>query len=306
VLAVATKAASSPASILILGECGTGKTVLARAIHDQSPQRGNPFLTLHCPSLSRDLVESELFGHAKGAFTGATSDTWGKVAAAEGGTLFLDEIGELSLSTQPKLLRLIEAKEYERVGESKVRRANVRIIAATNRNLEQAVKEGRFREDLFYRLSVIHIHVPPLRERREEIPHLASFFLREAGDRLSKLDVRLSQSTLELFDDYPWPGNVRQLRNEIQRAVALAPSGGAIEPEHLSRQLAAAMTSGTTGSPRGRRATLADAVGKLERETIRAALEQASGNVSQTARLLGLTRRGLYLKMSRLGLGPRS
>src|SRR6266481_1756831 len=162
---IALKAAATPATILLQGESGTGKTVLARAIHANSPQKENPFVTVNCPSLSRELLESDLFGHLKGAFTGAVNDTFGKVAAADGGTLFLDEIGELPLEIQPKLLRLLQEKEYERIGEAKTRRANVRLISATNRNLEEAVQEGRFREDLFYRLNVICIPLPPLRQR---------------------------------------------------------------------------------------------------------------------------------------------
>ena len=292
-------------TVLITGESGTGKDLVARAIHSGSLRRSSVFLPFNCTSATRDLADSQLFGHRRGSFTGAVSDQPGVLRSAAAGTIFLDEIGDLPLDVQPKLLRFLEQGEILPVGETRPMRVDVRVIAATNADLEQRVAEGRFREDLFYRLSVIHLHVPPLRERREEIPHLASFFLREAGDRLSKPEVRLSQSTLELFDDYAWPGNVRQLRNEIQRAVALAPSAGAIEPEHLSRQFAGLAGSGTSGASRGRRTTLAEAVGKLERDTIRVALEQASGNVSRTARLLGLTRRGLYLKMRRLGLEAR-
>src|SRR5216684_8822443 len=174
---VALKAAGTPATMLLLGESGTGKTVLARAIHANSPQREHAFVTVNCPSLSRELLESELFGHVKGSFTGAVADTLGKVAAADGGTLFLDEIGELPLEIQPKLLRLLQEKEYERLGETKTRRANVRLISATNRDLDKAVREGRFREDLFYRLNVISIHVPPLRERPADLENTAAAYL---------------------------------------------------------------------------------------------------------------------------------
>src|SRR4051794_8362349 len=174
---VALKAAGTPATVMILGESGTGKTVLARTIHENSPQKENMFVTVSCPSLSRELLESELFGHIKGAYTGAVAETWGKVSLADGGTLFLDEIGDLPLEIQPKLLRLLQEREYERVGEAKTRKANVRVIAASNRNLEQAVKEGRFREDLFYRLNVISLRVPSLRERKADVPKIALNYL---------------------------------------------------------------------------------------------------------------------------------
>jgi DNA-binding NtrC family response regulator len=226
--------------------------------------------------------------------------------SAVGGTLFLDEIGDLPLDVQPKLLRFLEQGEVLPVGETRPIRVDVRVVAATNADLEQRVTEGKFREDLFYRLSVINIHVPPLRERREEIPHLSTLFLREVSERLGKPDVRLSPETLDLFDTYDWPGNVRQLRNEVQRAVALAPAGGLVTPDHLSPQLSgmAAETETKNLGPR-RRQNLATAVEKLEREMIHGALERSSGNISETARVLGLTRRGLYLKLRRLGIDAR-
>lgn len=293
-------------TVLLTGESGTGKDLVARAIHGGSLRRGGVFLPYNCTSATSELADSQLFGHRRGSFTGAVSDQPGVLRSAAGGTIFLDEIGDLPLDVQPKLLRFLEQGEILPVGETRPLRVDVRVIAATNADLEQRVGEGRFREDLFYRLSVIHIHVPPLRERREEIPHLASYFLRETCERLGKPDVRLGPATLELFDEYGWPGNVRQLRNEIQRAVAMAPAGGLVEPDLLSRQLAGLAGVGAApGRARGRGVTLAGAVEKLERDLIRSALERASGNVSQTARLLGLTRRGLYLKLRRLGLEAR-
>jgi len=206
---------------------------------------------------------------------------------------------------QPKLLRFLEQGEVLPVGETRPQRVDVRVVAATNADLEQRVSAGKFREDLFYRLSVIRIHVPPLRERREEIPHLSTFFLREACERLGKPGVQLSPDTLDIFDTYGWPGNVRQLRNEVQRAVALAPAGGVVTADILSAALGAstALDPGIAARGRVRKTTLAAAVEKLEREMIQNALERSGGNISATARSLGLTRRGLYLKMERLQIG---
>ncbi len=292
-------------TVLITGESGTGKDLVARAIHSGSLRRDAVFLPYNCTSATRELADSQLFGHRRGSFTGAVSDQPGVLRSAAGGTIFLDEIADLPLDIQPKLLRFLEQGEILPVGETRPIRVDVRVIAATNADLEQRVAEGRFREDLFYRLSVIHIHVPPLRERREEIPHLASYFLREACDRLAKPGLSLSPATLELFDAYAWPGNVRQLRNEIQRAVALAPPGGSIEPEHLSPQLVGRLLDPATPPALMRGLTLAGAVDRLERELIEATLERTGGNISRAARTLGLTRRGLYLKMRRLGVRVR-
>lgn len=294
-------------TVLITGESGTGKDLVARAIHAGSPRKDNMFLPYNCTSATRELADSQLFGHRRGSFTGAVADQPGVLRTAVGGTLFLDEVGDLPLDVQPKLLRFLEQGEVLPVGDTRPQRVDVRVVAATNVDLESRVSEGRFREDLFYRLSVIHMHVPPLRERREEIPHLSTFFLREACERLGKPGVRLNAETLDLFDTFPWPGNVRQLRNEVQRAVAMAPPAGLITPELLSAAFGTRGLYVDTNSPsRHRRPTLAAAVEKIEREMIQAALERAAGNISESARLLGLTRRGLYLKMERLGVGaPR-
>ena len=221
-------------TVLITGESGTGKDLVARAIHAGSPRRDNMFLPYNCTSATRELADSQLFGHRRGSFTGAVADQPGVLRTAVGGTLFLDEVGDLPLDVQPKLLRFLEQGEVLPVGDTRPHRVDVRVVAATNADLEQRVADGKFREDLFYRLSVIRIHVPPLRERREEIPHLSTFFLREACERLSKPGVRLSAETLDIFDTFSWPGNVRQLRNEVQRAVAMAPPAGIITPELLS------------------------------------------------------------------------
>jgi DNA-binding NtrC family response regulator/tetratricopeptide (TPR) repeat protein len=295
-------------TVLLTGESGTGKDLVARAIHAGSPRSSAMFLPYNCTTTTRELADSQLFGHRRGSFTGAVADQPGVLRSAVGGTLFLDEIGDLPLDVQPKLLRFLEQGEVLAVGETRPIRVDVRVIAATNADLEQRVAEGKFREDLFYRLSVIRIHVPPLRERREEIPHLSTLFLREASERLGKPDVRLSADTLDLFDAYAWPGNVRQLRNEVQRAVAMAPAGGLVTPEHLSPQLAALAgeANATTAPALRRRQTLSVAVERLERDMIRGALEHSGGNISETARVLGLTRRGLYLKLRRLGLEMRA
>jgi DNA-binding NtrC family response regulator len=290
-------------TVLITGESGTGKDLVARAIHAGSPRRDNSFLPYNCTSATRELADSQLFGHRRGAFTGAIADQPGVLRSAVGGTLFMDEVGDLPLDVQPKLLRFLEQGEVLPVGDTRPQRVDVRVVAATNADLEQRVADGQFREDLFYRLSVIRIHVPPLRERREEIPHLSTFFLRESSERLDKPGVRLSPETLDLFDAFDWPGNVRQLRNEIQRAVAMAPRQGVITPELLSAPFGTLLESAASPARvRVPRMSLGSAVGQLEREMIEAALEHTRGNISESARTLGLTRRGLYLKMDRLGV----
>ena len=233
---VALKAAGTPATIMLTGESGTGKTVLARAIHENSPQKDNAFVTVSCPSLSRELLESELFGHVKGAFSGAVAETWGKISLADGGTLFLDEIGDLPLEIQPRLLRLLQEKEYERVGEAKPRQADVRVIAATNRNLEDAVKQGRFREDLYYRLNVISLRLPSLRERPGgTAPHrtrLSALLFRQCGKKIEGFSMAAEQAILS----YAWPGNLRELRNVVERAVILS-GHSRLEPDDLPENL---------------------------------------------------------------------
>jgi hydrogenase-4 transcriptional activator len=295
--------------VLITGESGTGKELVARAIHVGSHRSAAMFLPYNCTTTGRDLADSQLFGHRRGAFTGAVSDQPGLIRSAAGGTLFLDEIGDLPPDVQPKLLRFLEQSEIMPIGETRPQRVDVRVLAATNADLEQRVAEGKFREDLFYRLNVIRIHVPPLRDRSEEIPHLSTFFLREALERLGKPDIDLSSQTLEVFSRYWWPGNVRQLKNEIQRAVALSAPGNTIEPAHLSPEISATRLPAGQGAARRSQAApanLASAVEQVERDLIQAALDQTRGNISETARTLGLTRRGLYLKLRRLGLDSRS
>jgi DNA-binding NtrC family response regulator/tetratricopeptide (TPR) repeat protein len=291
----------SDLTVLITGESGTGKDLVARSIHAGSPRGRGVYLPYNCTSATRELADSQLFGHRRGSFTGAVADQPGVIRSAAGGTMFLDEVGDLPIDVQPKLLRFLEQGEILPVGETRPIRVDVRVVAATNADLEQRVAESRFREDLFYRLSVIRIHVPPLRERREEIPHLSTFFVREAAERLGKPGVRLSADTLDVFDSFGWPGNVRQLRNEIQRAVAMAAPGGVITPDLLSPVFAGPATDTSPRSAR-RNITLGTAVERLERDMIETALQRTAGNISQTARALGLTRRGLYLKMDRLGI----
>jgi NtrC-family two-component system response regulator AlgB len=292
-LQIAFKAAESAATILILGPSGTGKSVLARELHRRSPQRDAPFVTISCPSLSRELLESELFGHVKGSFTGAVADAFGKVAAAEGGTLFLDEIGELALEIQPKLLRLLQEREYERVGEARPRRASVRVIAASNRNLAEEVKAGRFREDLFYRLNVIAVALPGLHERPGDFARLAENYRKFFAARLGKKITAFSPAVLTAFAGYRWPGNLRELRNVIERATILA-SGETIELCDLPEDLGA--PADVTVAV-GARVTL-DA---LETEHLRR-IVASSRSLDDAARTLGIDPATLYRKRQKLGL----
>jgi NtrC-family two-component system response regulator AlgB len=292
-LQTAFKAAETPANILILGLSGTGKSVLAREIHRRSARSAEAFVTVNCPSLSRELFESELFGHARGSFTGAFVETFGKVAAADGGTLYLDEIGEMPLEIQPKLLRLLQEREYERVGETVPRRANVRVIAATNRDLGAEVKAGRFREDLFYRLNVIGVTLPGLRDRPADILRLAEGARRYFATRAGKPGIAFSKAASDAFATYAWPGNLREMRNVIERAVILAP-GDTIELADLPDEFSASAPP-TFGV--GSRITLE----QLEGEHIRRILA-ASRNLEDAAATLGIDPATLYRKRVKLGL----
>jgi NtrC-family two-component system response regulator AlgB len=292
-LGVALKAAESEATILLRGESGTGKGVLARMIHARSSRNSGPFVTIHCPSLSPELLESELFGHLRGAFTGAISDTVGKVAVAAGGTLFLDEVGELSGALQPKLLRLLQEKRYERVGDAQTRASDVRILAATNRNLEADTAAGRFREDLLYRLNVIEVTLPALRQRPGDIvllaEHLLAFFTRQANNKI----VGFTEETRAALLAYHWPGNVRELRNAVERAAILA-AGPLVGTADLPAQIAMPTRSGVE---QGSAITLE----QLEAEHIRSIL--ASGRpIEECARVLGIDASTLYRKRKRFGL----
>jgi NtrC-family two-component system response regulator AlgB len=293
-LEVGFKAAPSEATLLLRGESGTGKGVLARAVHARGARAAAPFVTVHCPSLSAELLESELFGHARGAFTGAVQDTLGKVAAAEGGTLFLDEIGELPLTLQPKLLRLLQEKRYERVGETQTRACDVRFLAATNRDLEAATAAGKFREDLLYRLNVIEVVLPPLRQRHADIgplaDHLLQFFARQSGKPVSGFTDEARTALLR----YPWPGNVRELRNAIERGVILA-SGPLVGLADLPAQVGS--------PPPARDVEVGGAVtlDQLEAEHIRRILA-ATPTMEEAAAVLGIDPSTLYRKRKRYGL----
>ncbi len=292
-LEIAFKAADTPATVLILGPSGTGKNVLAREIHRRSAQRERPFVTVNCPSLSKELLESELFGHVKGSFTGAVQDTFGKVTAAEGGTLFLDEIGEMPLEIQPKLLRLLQDREYERVGEAHPRRASVRVVAASNRNLAEEMKAGRFREDLFYRLNVITVALPGLQERPADLQRLAGNYLTFFARRLGKRVQGFAPEVTAAFRAYAWPGNLRELRNVIERAVILAGGdtlGLADLPEEFAHPPASSVQVGS-------RVTLEE----LESEHLRRILA-VSATLEEAARTLGIDPATLYRKRQKLGL----
>ncbi len=286
------RAATSRASILVLGENGTGKSQLARHIHEMSHLADGPFVTVSCPSLSRELLESELFGHVKGAFTGAIKDTWGKVEAARDGTLFLDEIGELPAELQPKLLRLLQEKTYERVGETKTRTAQVRVVAATNRDLAAAVKAGSFREDLYYRLNVISVTMPPLKERPSDLAEFANNFLRFFADDSGRPVRGFSATAMAALKAHTWPGNLRELRNSIERAVILC-RGDVVDLCDLPEALALAADN-------GRQVELGGLVSldAIEQEHVRRVVARTT-TLEQAAGVLGIDDATLYRKRKR-------
>ncbi len=289
------RVAPMPTTVLLRGETGTGKEMVARAIHSASHLRDKPFITVNCTALTASLMESELFGYRKGAFTGAEEDRRGLLEEADGGTVFLDEIGDMNLELQAKLLRFLQTGEIRPVGSTRVKFVTVRIIAATNRNLEKAIEAGEFRKDLFYRFNTFTITLPPLRERSVDIPYLAYHFLTRAEYKLNKRVEKISDDALNLLSQYHWPGNVRELENVIERAVILAP-GGTILPEHLPLQIKESEKSGDF------QAVKSQVIGKFEKETIRRYIEEANGNISQASRLSGIPRRTFYRLMKKYGL----
>jgi NtrC-family two-component system response regulator AlgB len=294
------RAAKTPASILILGESGTGKSVVARAVHKQSHLADRPFITVSCPSLSKELLESELFGHVKGAFTGALRDHWGKVKAAAGGTLFLDEIGDLPMEIQPKLLRLLQEREYERVGENVTRQAEVRVIAATSRDLRTRVAEGAFREDLYFRLNVIMAEMPPLRQRPGDLIRFAGHYSKHFAALCGRRLEGFSEAALAAIRAYSWPGNLRELRNAIERAVIMA-KGNKINLEDLPAELRGQMAPGTEGNGALLEVGSLVSMEKLEEAHLRKVLERTS-NLAEAAEVLGIDQATLYRKRKKIGL----
>jgi DNA-binding NtrC family response regulator len=309
------RAAGTQVSVLLLGETGVGKERFARALHQMSPRKHGPFVAVNCAALPHDLIESELFGVEKGAFTGAQASRMGKFERADGGTLFLDEVGELPLAAQAKLLRAIQEGEIERLGDDRTRKVNVRLVAATNADLQSAIKEGRFRSDLFYRLNVYPIQIPPLRDRVADIPPLTEAMLERFCALHAKKLLGITDKTLRALKQYRWPGNVRELENMIERGVILAPQGGWIEMEHLFTHVGEAAAWETAISDAGRlecvseancTKALCDAVlasglslEALEAQVLKEAVSRSKGNLALAARLLGMTRPQLQYRLKR-------
>jgi DNA-binding NtrC family response regulator len=306
-LKIATRLAATDLPVLITGETGTGKEIIARLIHEHSRSRRGPFVPFNCSSIARDLVESQLFGHRRGAFTGAHETFGGVIRSAERGTLFLDEVGDLDPSVQPKLLRFLEHGEVHAVGESRPQTVSVRLVAATNADLEALIHQGRFRSDLYYRLGVTKLVLPPLRERKDEIPALASRFVARSARECGRLGLRLGDDFLAALLLYDWPGNIRELVNEIRRVVALAADGDVLSAQQLSPAIASRWRSRPSPHveplPSGLYVrldqTLAQAVNQVEEQFIERALGVTGGRVAEAAQLLGLSRKGLFLKRRR-------
>jgi transcriptional regulator with PAS, ATPase and Fis domain len=304
---VIDRVADTTCTILITGDSGTGKELVARAVHRKSPRTNKAFVAVNCGAIPEALLESELFGHARGAFTGAHANKIGRIALAEGGTLFLDEIGEMPMSLQVKLLRVLQAREYSPVGDNRTLKADVRIVAATNVNLENAVQAGTFREDLYYRLNVIHLTVPALRERPEDVPLLVQHFLKKAKERVGRTTIDgVSRAAAQILADYQWPGNVRELENTVERAVLLC-QGPLIEPKDLPQRLCGLGVEKRM-SPRlpDTGLDLRNAVESFENQLIRQALERTKWNKKQAASLLGLNRTTLVEMLKRKRINPRA
>ena len=292
--------AATNGRVLIYGESGTGKELVARAIHAMSQRASDAFVEVNCAAIPEELIESELFGHSKGSFAGAHDSKTGKFQRADGGTLFLDEVGDMSLRTQSKVLRALEEQRFEPVGAAEFVQVDVRVVAATNKNLEDEIERGNFREDLFYRLNVIPFCVPPLRERREDIPLLADHFLREFVTAYGRKPKELTPEAYGVLRDYSWPGNVRELKNLIERIVILNPQVR-VDARHIPLNSARRAQD----RPLDRFGSLQEVREAAEREYILKKLEETSGNVTRTAELLGLERSNLYRKMRTLGIGPK-
>ncbi len=299
VFATIRKVATSDIAVLIEGESGTGKELVAQAIHAMSPRRERDFIPINCGAIPENLLESELFGHEKGAFTGAHAQVQGKVEFAHAGTLFLDEIGELPASLQVKLLRFLQDKTIQRVGGRETISVDARIIAATNRVISDEITAGRFREDLYYRIGVVTIHLPPLRERKDDIALLATLFLRRFGDEFKKRIKGFSSASLECMESYAWPGNVRELENKVKRAVILSETS-LVEPHDLG--LAATSAPEPPSARAQERRTLKDARDRLEREMIMQAMDRNNGNIAQASEDLGISRPTFYDIMKKHGL----
>lgn len=290
-------------TVLITGESGTGKELVARAIHALSSRAGSPFIPFNCAAVPHELIESHLFGHRRGAFTGAGSGSPGVIGAAAGGVLFLDEIGEMAREIQPKLLRFLQDGEIQRLGETTPQKVDVRVIAATNRNLEEMVKSGDFRADLYYRLNVIQLHLPPLRDRREEVPLLAEHFLARYSQQIGKEGISIGSDAMDSLMHYDWPGNARQLENEIYRLVALSPAGRKITCDQLTAQITSQTEGLVVKKPTIKpMMTLADTLSDVKRQLITDSLTRHKGNLSRVAKDLGISRFGLRKMLSQLEL----
>jgi len=310
--AILERVADTPTTALITGESGTGKELVARALHEHSGRKDKPFIKVNCAAIPKELIESELFGYERGAFTGAVTSKPGRFELANGGTLFLDEIGEIPIEMQVKLLRALQESEFERVGGIKTIRVDVRLVAATNRDLKKLIAAGSFREDLFYRLNVVPVRLPALRERTGDIPLLVEHFLAKFNDRLRKKVEGVEPEALEILVSYPWPGNIRELENVIERAVLFCDtqrlSAGNLPPEirginaMTSSPLPEADLSAALAGEGGLKEHVKVAMSRLERELVSRALQQTGGNVTHAARLLKISRKGLQLKMKELGL----
>ena len=298
---VVGQVAPSRATVLMTGESGTGKELVAAALHERSERAHGPFIKLHCAALAETLLESELFGHERGAFTGAVARRDGRFQLADGGTLFLDEIGEISPAIQVKLLRFLQERELERVGGTQTIKVDVRVIAATNRDLTEEVKSGRFREDLYYRLNVVSIDMPSLRARPSDIPLLVTHFLRKYAEENGKAIGGFSPAAHEVLTSYEWPGNVRELENAVERAVVLT-RGDLVDVDHLPAAITARAAAAGPGAPQIPGATLAD----IEKYVILKTLESTGGSTSKAAKVLGISVRKIQYKLQEYKKAPKS